>query len=117
MSISLYAGIAKQELSAARTTSEGKTYTLNHSDKLVVNMRYKGETGSNVNSQGWERSSSYFFKEIQNQHPEYFSKKTCLYCYCKWYYQGKRKNNALFFYKEYFQLLDLKIFIMFISLK
>ena len=75
MSISLYAGIAKQELSAARTTSEGKTYTLNHSDKLVVNMRYKGETGSNVNSQGWERSSSYFFKEIQNQHPEYFSKK------------------------------------------
>ena len=75
MGVSLYEGISKDELNASRTTSEGKTYTINHPDQLLVNMRYKGNGGSNVNSQGWERSSSYYFKELQSQHPEYFSKK------------------------------------------
>lgn len=75
MSVSLYEGISKDELNTVRTTSEGKPYTINHPNELLVNMRYKGNTGSNVNSQGWERSSSYYFKELQSQHPEYFSKK------------------------------------------
>lgn len=75
MGVSLYEGISRRELDAARTTSEGKLYTINHPNELLVNMRYKGSTGFNVNSQGWERSSSYYFKELQSQHPEYFSKK------------------------------------------
>lgn len=75
MSISLYKGISKNELNAFRTTSEGKTYTINHPNQLLVNMRFKGNDCSNVNSQGWERSSSYYFKELQNQHPEFFSRK------------------------------------------
>lgn len=78
MGVSLYEGISKNELNSARTTSEGKSYTINHPDELLVNMRYKGNTGSNVNSQGWERSSSYYFKELQNRHPECFSKKNNL---------------------------------------
>lgn len=75
MGVSLYEGISKGELNASRTTSEGKTYTINHPDQLLVNMRYKGDGGANVNSQGWERSSSYYFRELQSRHPEYFSKK------------------------------------------
>lgn len=75
MGVSLYDGISKGELNAARITSEGKSYTINHPDELLVNMRYKGCDGLNVNSQGWERSSSYYFKVLQSQHPEYFSKK------------------------------------------
>lgn len=78
MGVSLYEGISKNELNSARITSEGKSYTINHPDELLVNMRYKGNTGSNVNSQGWERSSSYYFKELQSRHPEYFSKKNNL---------------------------------------
>ena len=75
MSIRLYKGISKQELNASRKTSEGKTYTLNHPKELVIDMRYKGRFDPNANSQGWERSSSYYFKELQEQHPELFSKK------------------------------------------
>ena len=74
MSIELYEGIPNREINAIRKTSEGKDYTINHSKNLVVNMRFKGE-GINANSQGWERSSSYYFKSLQSTHPEYFSKK------------------------------------------
>lgn len=42
MVVSLYAGIPKDELNAARTTSEGKQYTINHPEQLLGNMRYKG---------------------------------------------------------------------------
>lgn len=78
MAIHAYRNISEQELNAPRTTSEGKSYTLNHPDELAVNMRYKGEGKSNANSQGWERSSSYYFKELHKNHPEYFSKKNTI---------------------------------------
>lgn len=78
MAIYAYRNISDEELNASRTTSDGKKYTLNHPDELVVDMRYKGEGKSNANSQGWERSSSYYFKELHNNHPEYFSKKNAL---------------------------------------
>lgn len=42
MGVGLYVGISKDELNAARTTSEGKQYTINHPEQLLVNMRYKG---------------------------------------------------------------------------
>ncbi len=74
MAIDVYEGIPRKEITAERTTSEGKKYTLDHPDELIVNMRYKGEGKSNANSQGWERSSVYFFKELQTNHPEIFSK-------------------------------------------
>lgn len=75
MGVSLYEGISKREINATRITSEGKTYSINHPSELLVNMRFKGKRGFNVNSQGWERSSSYYFKELRSQHPEFFSKK------------------------------------------
>jgi putative transposase or phage integrase len=75
MAIDVYEGIPRKEITAERTTSEGKKYTLDHPDELIVNMRYKGEGKSNANSQGWERSSVYFFKELQTNHSEIFSKK------------------------------------------
>lgn len=75
MEIGVYDNIPRNEIEARRTTSEGKGYTLDHPDELVVSMRYIGEGKSNANSQGWERSSSYYFKEVQLNHPEYFSKK------------------------------------------
>ncbi|MBO4292719.1 MAG: hypothetical protein J5898_12495 [Lachnospiraceae bacterium] len=73
--IDVYEGIPQSEIEAVRQTSEGKEYTLNHPQELVVNMRYKGEESSSANSQGWERNSNYYFKELLNNHQEYFSKK------------------------------------------
>ena len=75
MTIYAYDGISSREIHAVRTTSEGKPYSLNHPDTLVVNMRYAGESRTSANSQGWERSSSYYFRQLQSRHPEYFSKK------------------------------------------
>ena len=74
MAIDVYQGIPEEEITATRKTSEGKTYTLNHPDSLVVNMRYKGEGKNGANSQGWERSSKYYFDELLTKHPEYFSR-------------------------------------------
>jgi hypothetical protein len=70
-----YEGIPQSELRKSRTTSEGKSYTLNHPDDLVVSMRFKGKERSGSNSQGWERNSSYYFTNLQRSHPEYFGKK------------------------------------------
>lgn len=78
MSIDIYAGVPAEEIVAKRVTSEGKIYSLNHPEGLVVNMRYKGTGMPNSNSQGWERSSSYYFKELQGKHPEFFSKKNTI---------------------------------------
>ena len=75
MVIDVYNGISREEIAAQRVTSEGKVYSLFHSEALIVNMRYKGEGKANTNSQGWERSSTYYFKELQEKHPEIFSKK------------------------------------------
>lgn len=78
MTIDVYEGVDRKEITAERRTSEGKPYSLNHPDELVVNMRYKGEGKSGTNSQGWERNSSYYFKEVQKSHPEAFSKKNTM---------------------------------------
>jgi len=75
MGAAIYRGIPGAEIEAVRTTSEGKTYTLDHPQELLVDMRYLGEGKSNANSQGWERSSVRYFKELQRSHPEYFSAK------------------------------------------
>lgn len=78
MDVRLYDGISKEEIEKKRVTSEGKEYTINHPRDLVVDMRYLGKEKAAANSQGWERSSSYYFKQIKNEHPEYFSKKNSL---------------------------------------
>lgn len=75
MGIDVYNGISREDIAAQRVTSEGKAYSLDHADALIVNMRYKGEGKANTNSQGWERSSTYYFKELQEKHPEIFSRK------------------------------------------
>lgn len=70
-----YRGISKSELNKLRLTSDGRQYSLNHDIALVIDMKYKGKTASNSNSQGWERNSGYYFKELFKRHPEFFSKK------------------------------------------
>ena len=69
-----YRGISKSELDKPRLTSDGRQYSLNHDKALVIDMRYKGKGISTSNSQGWERNSGYYFKELFSRHPE-FSKK------------------------------------------
>ena len=76
--LDVYEGVSQFEIEARRQTSEGKEYTLNHPQELVVNMRYKGIDSSSANSQGWERNSTYYFKELLKNHPEYFSKKNTI---------------------------------------
>lgn len=78
MAIDAYSGISQEEIQTHRITSEGKTFTLNHPNELVVSMRYKGTDKPSSNSQGWERSSSYYFNELQSNHPEYFSPKNTI---------------------------------------
>ncbi len=74
MLIDAYDGISQKEINTQRKTSEGKAYTLNHPNDLLVPMRYQGENEQTSNSQGWERNGSYYFRELKNSHPEYFSK-------------------------------------------
>ena len=59
MPIYAYKNVSKKEIKAQRFTSEGRSYTLNHPDELVISMRYKGKGMSTANSQGWERNSDY----------------------------------------------------------
>lgn len=75
MPINAYTGISKSELTATRKSSEGKEYTLNHADSLIVNMKYLGGESNSTNSQGWERNHIYYFETLQRRHPEFFSKK------------------------------------------
>ena len=70
-----YRGISKSELDKPRLTSDRRQYSLNHDIALVVDMKYKGKGISTSNSQGWERNSGYYFKELFSRHPEFFSKK------------------------------------------
>ena len=76
MTIGVYKGISKYELNKERITSNGKHYNLNHNKDLLISMKYKGPNVNNgkVNSQGWERNSNRYFKELQQKHPEYFDK-------------------------------------------
>jgi hypothetical protein len=75
MTIYSYKDVSRYEVKKDRTTSEGKHYSLNHPENLVVPMRFKGREKSTSNSQGWERNSSYYFTQLQNSHPEYFGRK------------------------------------------
>ena len=82
MEIDVYKNIPKTEIHAQRHTSEGKPYDLNHNKELIVDMRFRGQNatcGSNVNSQGWERDSRYYFEELSRKHPEYFSERNMRY--------------------------------------
>ena len=72
MKIEVYENLSDEEKKAVRTTKDGEKFTLNHSEELVKNMRYKGPNKSNTNSQGWERNPNYYFKELLKEHPEYF---------------------------------------------
>ncbi|NFG61450.1 hypothetical protein FDG75_12890 [Clostridium botulinum] len=40
----------------------------------IVEMPYVGKNKNNSNSQGWKRDSKFFFKQLQAQQPEIFSK-------------------------------------------
>lgn len=75
MEIEAYNGIPKKEIIAPRKTARGNIFTLKHPDELISPMRYKGVGTSGANSQGWERNSKVFFKEIAEKHPELFSAK------------------------------------------
>ena len=77
MSIYAYSGVSKDELEKERYTkrdfNKENSYTLNHSEELLVNMKHnsKGET----NAQGWNRDGEYYFKELRQKHPEFFDEK------------------------------------------
>lgn len=82
MAIGVYKNIPKTEITSQRYTSEGKPYNLDHNEELVVDMKFRGQnqsSGSEVNSQGWERDSKYYFEELSKKHPEYFSEKNKKY--------------------------------------
>ena len=74
MGVDCYNGIAESEIKASRKTKQGTEFTLNHPDGLLVDMKYKGQEKSTSNAQGWERSKQYYFKELLEKHPEYFSR-------------------------------------------
>ena len=74
MKIDAYRNIPQEEIELERTLPDGRSYTLNHPDELVVPMKYQGDNGSAKNSQGWEESRSNYFQQLQSEHPEYFSK-------------------------------------------
>lgn len=48
-------------------------YTLNHPSNLIVDAEFVGKKSNYANSQGWERDSNKYFKELYEMHPEYFS--------------------------------------------
>ncbi|MCL2172722.1 MAG: hypothetical protein FWB84_03660 [Candidatus Bathyarchaeota archaeon] len=72
MGIPAYENIPEEEITQERYTADGRSYTLDHPEELTTEMKYKGDQ-SNANSQGWERNSEGFFKELKGNHPEYFS--------------------------------------------
>lgn len=75
MTVDSYYGIPQEEIRANRLTRNGKTYTLDHSKELIVDMHYKGKNVSTSNSQGWEWNRRYFFNQLLDKHPEFFDKK------------------------------------------
>jgi hypothetical protein len=48
-------------------------YTLNHPLNLIIDAEFIGKKSNYANSQGWERDSNKYFKELYEMHPEYFS--------------------------------------------
>jgi hypothetical protein len=77
MRIISHKDIARNELdkSYSTTNSDGTeaNYTANHSEDLVINMPFRGKDDPSSNAQGWYRNSPYYFKNLSNNHPEYFS--------------------------------------------
>lgn len=74
MGIYCYRDIEKFEIESCRKTKNGNDYSLDHSENLIVDMRFRGAGKSNSNAQGWERNGNYYFKQLMEAHPEYFSK-------------------------------------------
>ena len=73
-------GINEEKLGRNNSTilDNGKEiiYKVTYSKELIVNMEFIGQENngkSNVNSCGWKRDSRYYFKQLLNRHPEYFS--------------------------------------------
>lgn len=75
MAIKAYDNIPDNVLDETHTTANGKTYTIRCNEKLVVDMSFKGKNQPTSNSQGWERSSSKYFQQLHQNHPEMFSAK------------------------------------------
>ena len=48
-------------------------YTLNHPSNLIIDAEFIGKKSNYANSQGWERDSNKYFKELYEMHSEYFS--------------------------------------------
>ena len=69
-----YEGIPDKVLDQQHQSSSGEHYTIRCSDSLRIEMPYVGKNHSNATSQGWLRSGSYYFNELQKSHPEMFSK-------------------------------------------
>ena len=58
------------------TSCSGKEYTINHPITLVLSTVYVSKDSKTPhNSQGWERDNSKYFKELLEEHPEYFDDK------------------------------------------
>ncbi|MBU3157549.1 hypothetical protein LL037_16520 [Clostridium estertheticum] len=73
-------GINEEKLGRNNSTilDNGKEifYKVTYSKELIVNMEFIGQENngkSNVNNCGWKRDSRYYFKQLLNRHPEYFS--------------------------------------------
>lgn len=75
MSIKAYDSIPNSVLDEVHTTQDGKTYTIRCDEKLVVDMNFTGKDQTTSNSQGWERNSTKYFQQLQQNHPEMFSTK------------------------------------------
>lgn len=75
ITIHAYDGLLKSEITKLRTTSNGKKYSLNHPKELLVPMRYTPNKEYNKNSQGWERSSKYYWTKILESNPQCLSPK------------------------------------------
>ena len=74
MSIRSLDGISDDVLNAPHATEDGKSYTLNYSEQLTAQAQFKGKGKSNANAQGWERNSIKYYKELEAEHPEMFSR-------------------------------------------
>lgn len=54
-----------------------ETFSINYDERLLVNMDFKGQVDpsirpDSINSQGWERNASKYFKTLLKDHPEWF---------------------------------------------
>lgn len=78
MAIQALNGTSDDVLNAIHSTSDGRNYSLNYSEKITLSTNFIGQGKSNANSQGWERNSHKFFVQLEKEHPEMFSKANSL---------------------------------------